>query len=175
MSYKTVNKNLDYYLNLNYPITTYEDEEGGYVAEIKELRGCITQGETLEDLYDLIDDAKNAWIAAAFEQGIEIPEPEDMQEYSGRFVVRISRSLHRGLTRQAKQEGVSLNQHVSNLLTAGLYGVGTTPQYENAHTIWVANWDRIGTFWGVKRKPKSLSDVMKQTNIIGAGAYTKGG
>ncbi|WP_273039079.1 type II toxin-antitoxin system HicB family antitoxin [Iningainema tapete] len=36
-------RTLDYYLNLNYPITLYPDtEEGGYVAEIKDLPGCLT-------------------------------------------------------------------------------------------------------------------------------------
>lgn len=33
------------YLKLIYPITLYPDSEGGYVAEIKDLPGCLTQGE----------------------------------------------------------------------------------------------------------------------------------
>ena len=37
------------YLKLNYPITLHTDPDGGYVAEIKDLLGCLTQGETIEE------------------------------------------------------------------------------------------------------------------------------
>ena len=42
-------KTLNYYLTLNYPITIYPDPDSGYVAEIKDLPGCLTQGETIEE------------------------------------------------------------------------------------------------------------------------------
>ncbi|MFM7370356.1 MAG: type II toxin-antitoxin system HicB family antitoxin, partial [Sphaerospermopsis kisseleviana] len=45
---KFVKQSLEYYLNLKYSVTLYPDaEQGGYVAEIKDLPGCLTQGETL--------------------------------------------------------------------------------------------------------------------------------
>jgi HicB family len=45
---------------------------------------------------------------------------------SGRFVLRIPRGLHAELTRQARDEGVSLNQYVATLLAgaAGWRGGG---------------------------------------------------
>jgi antitoxin HicB len=48
--------------------------------------------------------------------GIIIPEPTlpaPDDEPSGKFTVRVPRSLHRKLTEQAKREGVSLNQFVN--------------------------------------------------------------
>lgn len=45
-------KPLSYYLSLNYPITVYPDSEGGFVAEIKELPECLTQGETVEEVME---------------------------------------------------------------------------------------------------------------------------
>jgi antitoxin HicB len=33
---------------LNYPIVLHADPEGGFVAEIKDLPGCLAQGETIE-------------------------------------------------------------------------------------------------------------------------------
>ncbi len=46
MKMKT-NKTLDSYLSLPYTIEIIPDvEEGGYVARVKELRGCTTQAET---------------------------------------------------------------------------------------------------------------------------------
>jgi hypothetical protein len=33
-----------------YPIVIYPYDEGGYVAEIPALKGCLAQGETLPDV-----------------------------------------------------------------------------------------------------------------------------
>lgn len=41
--------------------------------------------------------------------------------YSGHFVLRLPRGLHAELSRQAREEGVSLNQYVATLL-AGATG-----------------------------------------------------
>ena len=51
----SVNNNLqreavDYYLKLKYPVTLSEEHEGGFTAEIKELKGCLTQGKVLKKL-----------------------------------------------------------------------------------------------------------------------------
>ena len=36
-------KPIEYYIKLSYPITIYPAEEGGYVAEIEDLPGCIIE------------------------------------------------------------------------------------------------------------------------------------
>jgi len=116
----TEGKDLTFYLNLHYPITIHPDPDGGYVAEIEELPGCMTQAETLGETFKAIEDARQVWIQGTYEMGQDIPLPRDMEEYSGKFMVRIPRSLHRNLVRVAKQEGVSLNQYIASLLAAGV-------------------------------------------------------
>jgi antitoxin HicB len=70
------NKDLAYYLSLPYTIIIEPDKEnGGYVAWIKELRGCITQGETWDEIGMMIEDAKRGWLEVALEHGDTIPEP----------------------------------------------------------------------------------------------------
>ena len=59
----TVNKklerpSLDYFLSLKYPISIYPEDEGGYTALIPDLPGCITQGETLEEVFINIEEAR---------------------------------------------------------------------------------------------------------------------
>lgn len=71
----TVKFKLEDYLELMYPITLYADSEGGYVAEIKDLPGCLTQGETLEEVMTNIKEAKELWLETAIEAGDEIPLP----------------------------------------------------------------------------------------------------
>lgn len=116
----TERKDLEFYLNLRYPITIHPDPDGGYVAEVEELPGCMTQAETIEEVLKAIEDARRVWIQGTYEMGQDIPLPRDMEEYSGKFMVRIPRSLHRNLIRVAKREGVSLNQYVTTLLAAGV-------------------------------------------------------
>ncbi|MCD8211791.1 MAG: type II toxin-antitoxin system HicB family antitoxin [Oscillospiraceae bacterium] len=42
---------------------------------------------------------------------------KDLEDYSGRFVLRIPRSLHKTLKEAAAEEGVSLNQYIIYKLT----------------------------------------------------------
>ncbi|MGL5941483.1 MAG: type II toxin-antitoxin system HicB family antitoxin [Waterburya sp.] len=67
---------LEYYLNLKYSITLYPDAEAGYVAEIKDLPGCLTQGETLEETMNNINEARELWLETAYESNDEIPMPQ---------------------------------------------------------------------------------------------------
>lgn len=106
------------YLNASYPYIVYPAEEGGYVGEIEELPGCMTQAETLEELAERIENARRAWIELACENGMEIPLPRLEQEYSGRFVIRLPKYLHRQLAERAEREGVSLNQFAVTLLSS---------------------------------------------------------
>jgi predicted RNase H-like HicB family nuclease len=113
-------KPIDYYLEADYPVTVYNAPEGGYVAEVEDLPGCLTEGETLQEAFQRIEEARRAWIEVAYEDGTEIPLPRTDRKYSGRFVVRIARSLHRRLAEQAEWEGISLNQNVENILSASV-------------------------------------------------------
>ena len=49
--------------------------------------------------------------------GDPIPEPLSNKKYSGRFSVRIPPEVHRSLSIQAAEEGVSLNRLISARLT----------------------------------------------------------
>ena len=115
-------KNLDFYLSLKYPSTIHQDSEGGFVAEIADLPGCITQSETIDELMSSIGEAKQAWITTAYEMGQDIPVPLESDEYRGKVLLRISRSLHRELAKSAEIQGISLNQYASNILAAGVHG-----------------------------------------------------
>jgi predicted RNase H-like HicB family nuclease len=121
MTAQTERKSLDYYLGLKYPITVYPDETGGYTGEIEDLPGCFTQGETLEELNANMVEARRLWLESVYEDGLDIPLPRQDTEYSGKFNVRLPRSLHRKLGQMAEREGVSLNQYLVSTLS---YAVG---------------------------------------------------
>lgn len=111
-----MNKTAEYYMGLPYTIELWRASEGGWVVQVKELPGCISQGETAEEALAMIQDAMQGWLEVALESDIPIPEPRPEEEYSGKFVVRVPRSLHRELVETADREGVSLNQYINVVL-----------------------------------------------------------
>ena len=111
-------KTLNDYLEMSYRMEIVEDrEEGGFVVSFPDLPGCITCGETLESALANEADAKKTWIEAALEEGVEIPEPNSLQDYSGQFKLRMPRSLHRSLAEHSQREGISMNQYCVYLLS----------------------------------------------------------
>jgi antitoxin HicB len=111
-------KPLKYYLSLKYPISIEEAPEGGYFVQIKDLPGCYSQGETVEEAMENIGEARRLWMESMYEDGNKIPLPGAAEkEYSGKFNVRIPKSLHRKLDEMAEQEGVSLNHYLVSTLS----------------------------------------------------------
>jgi len=111
-------KTLNEYMAMPYRMEIVEDkDEGGYVVSFPDLPGCLTCGETVETAVANAMDAKNAWLEAAIEDGIEIQEPDSLEDYSGQFKLRIPRSLHRSLVEHSKREGISINQYCVYLLS----------------------------------------------------------
>lgn len=96
-----------------------EEDGGGWLAEVPELDGCISDGDTPHEALTNIQDAIRCWLESAEEHGKPIPPPEvhEEPEFSGKFTLRIPRLLHRFLARQAEREGVSLNQYIVSLIS----------------------------------------------------------
>lgn len=114
-------KSLEDYLKLPYTIETKKESDGSYFIKVKELPGCMSVGESIEEAYAMIEDAKADWIQSCLDDGRVIPEPEedDAKAYSGKFMVRISPILHRELSDTAEEYGVSLNHLVTEMLSQG--------------------------------------------------------
>jgi antitoxin HicB len=110
-------KNKDYYRKLNYPIRVIEDETGGWVADIPDLPGCIAVVEKFEQISEAIGLVKEGWIELMLEKGQEIPRPTLPVPYSGKFSLRIPRSLHARLAALSEEEGTSLNNYCTYLLS----------------------------------------------------------
>ncbi len=87
------------------------DESGHYFwGRILELDGCQSTGDTLEELYESLNEAMEGYLEVKLENNLPIPTPDEFTNYSGKFVVRLPKSLHQRLAIEAEKEGVSLNQ-----------------------------------------------------------------
>jgi antitoxin HicB len=59
---------------MNYPIVVYPCEEGGFVAEVPALRGCLAQGETLDETLNELMAVRDLWIETAKKHGQKLPD-----------------------------------------------------------------------------------------------------
>ena len=107
-------KNVEYYMSLPYTtiIEPINDESGSYyVGRIMEFDGCMADGDTKEETLQSLEEAMALWIETKLANGFDVPEPLTSGNASGKFTLRLPKTLHQRLTLEAKHEGVSLNQY----------------------------------------------------------------
>ena len=96
---------------------TWSEEDGEYVglcAEFSSLSWLAKTPETAlkgirKVVSDVVQDMKS--------NNEEVPEPLANRHYSGKFMVRVPPEVHRNLSIQAAEAGVSLNRLASTKLS----------------------------------------------------------
>ncbi len=115
--------------------TEFEDEIC-FEARVKELPDLAEYADSAEEVYALAIDAIETTAAVFLEKGIAMPVPlATADDYSGRVTLRLPKSLHRALAQTADDEGVSLNQHLVNVLSY-FSGFVAAPKYPEKITSW---------------------------------------
>jgi antitoxin HicB len=61
-----------------YPIIIYPAEEGGYVAEIPALKGCLAQGETQVECLKELKKVQTLWLESAKRNNEKIPSAAEV-------------------------------------------------------------------------------------------------
>jgi antitoxin HicB len=114
-------KHLLEYMKLPYTILLRRDEEGDVIAKVKELDGCIADGQDEMEALGNLERVKAMWIEACISSGRPVPLPEEDNDLpSGKWLQRVPRSLHKKLVDRAETEGVSLNQYVTSVLAEAI-------------------------------------------------------
>lgn len=62
---------------LKYTVVFEPAEEGGYVASVPALPGCMSQGDTFEQAVKMIKDAISGYLVVLKEKGGEIPKESE--------------------------------------------------------------------------------------------------
>lgn len=121
-------KDLDYYLSLPYRmeiVAIPEEEGGGFLARLPQFGelGIVGDGDTVEEAISDLAENKKVRFQQYLDEGLDIPEPDPgTEEYSGRFLMRLPKFLHRQLAESAQANGVSLNKYVCTLLAMHYQG-----------------------------------------------------
>ena len=87
-----------------------DKESGTYFAQILEFPGCVTEGSTVREAYERLEEVAKSWIESALDLGQEIPLPSSDSVYGGKIALRLPKSLHKQAVFAAERDGTSLNQ-----------------------------------------------------------------
>ena len=117
-------KSLEYYQSLEYNIIIKKevmDGEEWYVAYCNEfgLPACHGIGNTQSEALNSFMEEKRFFIDFLYEKGEPIPEviSDETGAFRGVFTVRTSSWLHRQLSLEADNQGISLNSLIIQLLS----------------------------------------------------------
>lgn len=102
---------------------TKVNDELLWFAESTDLKYCAGQGYTCDEAIRELENNEREWIQMAIEDGEELPQPsvEYQTTYSGKFTVRLSKSLHEHASQRATSEGISLNSFVQEAIAIRTY------------------------------------------------------
>jgi predicted RNase H-like HicB family nuclease len=111
------------YLEEDYTFILERHNDDGklyYSMRVLELEGCVTTGDTIEEVAGDIKDAMREWLQLKLKLGRPIPKPLKSSRYSGKVMLRMPPSLHESLIFKAAEQGVSLNQYLVTSLSCTL-------------------------------------------------------
>lgn len=87
-----------------------------YIGSIPGFLGPCCHGENEQEVYKKLCKILDEWIEIHEEDNLPLPEDTADKSYSGKFILRVNKELHKLLAIKALQSNLSLNQLCENLL-----------------------------------------------------------
>ena len=94
-----------------------KEEGGGYLLEYADIPGCMSDGATVEEAVANGREALRDCIQVFRESGRKIPKPSIA---AAQWRQRLPRTLYSKLTKQAENEGVSINSLVTAIIAEAI-------------------------------------------------------
>lgn len=88
----------------------WSEEDEAFIARVVEFPSLAAHGDTQDEALREIKELVGFVLSDLAENKEPIPEPIGKRSFSGRLVLRMPEYLHRKLTLEALQQGISLNQ-----------------------------------------------------------------
>ena len=112
-------------MEATYRVLVHRDaDKGVFVARAPELPGCLAEGATRAEAIARLEEEMSAQVHNIRQAGGEPPKPVDGGGYSGEISLKITPGLHRDLVWQSRDEGVPLEQLLTEMLTRAVEGRG---------------------------------------------------
>jgi len=95
----------------------WSNEDDCYVATVPEFPALVALGDTQEEALAEAKAALQGFIEIYQEDGLPLPYPKLVHDYSGQTRIRMPKDLHGALSREAERQGISLNNYMVHLLS----------------------------------------------------------
>jgi predicted HicB family RNase H-like nuclease len=95
----------------------WSDEDSGFIASISGVHALSAFGYTREKALLELNIAAGAYFDSLRKAGKTIPPEDKLIPFSGQIRLRMSKSLHAALSKEAEEQGVSLNTYMVTLLS----------------------------------------------------------
>lgn len=109
------NRHFDQYQFTVRPLSS--EEGGGYLVEYPDIPGCMSDGETIEEAIANAREALRDCMEVFKESGRKVPKPSIE---AAQWRQRLPRTLYAKLTKQAENEGVSINSLVTAIIAEAI-------------------------------------------------------
>lgn len=63
-----------------YPVVFEQADEGGYIAKVPDIKGCITEGDDVSEAIYMVEDAMEMMLAEMEDENAEIPKASEISE-----------------------------------------------------------------------------------------------
>jgi antitoxin HicB len=165
----------------------WSDEDEGYIATISEFPNLSAFGETPEQAVKEAQTAADLMVEIMTEDGEEPPPPKKLIQFSGQTRLRLPKTLHRDLVREAEAEGVSLNTLIVTQMAEYLGSIGATRELKVDDQQTAENWvsttfvqclsvesqgepEKASEAWAIANEDIGLSTVIIRTSSRQSGS-----
>ena len=160
-------------MNNRYPFNIeWSEEDQEYVATCPAFPGLSAFGESEEEALREGKIALQGFIETAKANDISLPEPAARVAFSGKFQLRLPKSLHRLAVRMAELEDVSLNTYIADAVRARVSGEQLLkPLLEEVRRQFAVTQNGIAsvlTVQPVERSVEITKEVFREHTVIPA-------
>ncbi len=96
----------------------WSEDDGVFISRALEVPSILAHADSPEGAIKELQIALSVALEAMTEAGEHIPDPISLHKFKGKFLVRTTPELHKEITIQAAESGVSVNQFVLTKLAS---------------------------------------------------------
>lgn len=109
---KRISSKANEYINKYTYRAEWSEEDGVFIAKVLEIQSILAHGDSPENAIKELKIALKIALDSMSEEGLALPKPMSLHNFKGKFLIRTTPELHKEITIQAAESGVSVNQFI---------------------------------------------------------------
>lgn len=109
---KKVSSKASEYINKYTYRAEWSEEDGVFIAKALEIPSILAHADSPENAIKELKVALKLALDLMIEEGLSLPKPMSLHNFKGKFLIRTTPELHKEITLQAAESGVSVNQFI---------------------------------------------------------------